>query len=66
MIAIEKMNFDYKVRGGDENIRPLRVLRYCLPSHTEDIDEPHTPRQPHVKPVYRRALPLLHELATNL
>ena len=26
MIAIEKMNFDYKVRGGDENIRPLRVF----------------------------------------
>ncbi len=26
MIAVEKMNFDYKVRGGDEHIRPLRVF----------------------------------------
>ena len=26
MIAVEKMNFDYKVRGGNEHIRPLRVF----------------------------------------
>lgn len=26
MIAVEKMNFNYKVRGGDEQIRPLRVF----------------------------------------
>ncbi len=26
MIAVEKMNFDYKVRGGDEHVRPMRVF----------------------------------------
>jgi P-type conjugative transfer protein TrbG len=26
MIAVEKMNFDYKVKGGDEHIRPVRVF----------------------------------------
>jgi len=26
MIAVEKMNFDYKVRGGDEHVRPVRVF----------------------------------------
>ncbi len=26
LIAVEKMNFDYKVHGGDEHIRPLRVF----------------------------------------
>jgi type IV secretion system protein TrbG len=26
MIAVEKMNFGYKVHGGDEHIRPLRVF----------------------------------------
>jgi type IV secretion system protein VirB9 len=26
MIAIEKMNFDYTIRGGDEHLRPLRVF----------------------------------------
>lgn len=26
MIAVEKMNFDYAVRGGNEHIRPLRVF----------------------------------------
>jgi type IV secretion system protein VirB9 len=26
MIAVERMNFDYAIRGGDENLRPLRVF----------------------------------------
>jgi type IV secretion system protein VirB9 len=26
MIAVEKMNFDYRVKGGDEHIRPVRVF----------------------------------------
>jgi type IV secretion system protein VirB9 len=26
MIAVERLNFDYKIRGGDEHIRPLRVF----------------------------------------
>lgn len=26
MIAIEKMNFDYKVTGGNEHLRPVRVF----------------------------------------
>ena len=26
MIAVERMNFDYAVRGGDEHLRPLRVF----------------------------------------
>jgi type IV secretion system protein VirB9 len=26
MIAIEKVNFDYTIRGGDDHIRPLRVF----------------------------------------
>lgn len=26
MLAVEKMNFDYKVRGGSEHICPLRVF----------------------------------------
>ncbi len=26
MIAVEQMNFDYTIRGGDEHIRPVRVF----------------------------------------
>ncbi len=26
MITVEKINFDYTIRGGDENLRPLRVF----------------------------------------
>jgi type IV secretion system protein VirB9 len=26
MIAVERMNFDYRIRGGNEHIRPLRVF----------------------------------------
>jgi type IV secretion system protein VirB9 len=26
MIAVEKVNFDYTIRGGDEHIRPVRVF----------------------------------------
>lgn len=26
MLAVEKMNFDYKVKGGDEHMRPVRVF----------------------------------------
>jgi type IV secretion system protein VirB9 len=26
MIAVDQMNFDYAIRGGDEHIRPVRVF----------------------------------------
>jgi type IV secretory pathway VirB9-like protein len=40
MIAVEKVNFDYTIRGGDEHIRPVRVFDDGAKTYIEMPPEP--------------------------